>query len=260
VISTLAREEGMFIYGNSEPGFTTDPFFLRHVDAYRTEMTLLIDPDHQQKMRTDPAAQAIKQALDQGSRNLKTLADAGVTIGLGTDTGTNGQAGLLSTGDRDDGQASLAMQALVAQRRPSRRVNQQLGSIAPGKQADLLVLNADPLVDIRNTEDSLRGLAAGGRQDVRNRAESRPPRSRWEPACVLVWALAWGPAASPRSSRHRLRRRRSGRGRPARECHSRRGTVTRPLTTWPSTWRTRRRPATSRRRRASTCAANRTTT
>ena len=156
-IPTLTRDLAQFVYESTPPYFT-DPFFLRHVDAYRKEMTLLSDPAHQEKMRTDPAAQAIKKALDQGSRNLKTLADAGVTIALGTDTGTNeGQwQGYFEHLEIEMMvKAGLSpMQALVAATSGAARVanvGQQLGSIAPGKQADLLVLNADPLANIRNT-------------------------------------------------------------------------------------------------------------
>jgi imidazolonepropionase-like amidohydrolase len=46
------------------------------------------------------------------------------------------------------------MKALVAATSGAARaanIQQQLGTIAAGKQADLLVLNANPLTDIRNT-------------------------------------------------------------------------------------------------------------
>jgi imidazolonepropionase-like amidohydrolase len=156
-IPTLTRDLAQFVYETTPP-FFTDPFFLRHVDAYKNDMTLLRDPAHMQKMKTDPAAQAIKVALEQGSRNLKTLSDAGVTIALGTDTGTNeGQwQGYFEHLEIEMMvKAGLSpMQALVAATSGAARVanvGQQLGSIAAGKQADLLVLNADPLANIRNT-------------------------------------------------------------------------------------------------------------
>ena len=38
-------------------------------------------------MRTSKSAQRYKVALDQASRNLKKLSEAGVTIAMGTDTG-----------------------------------------------------------------------------------------------------------------------------------------------------------------------------
>jgi len=168
-IPTLTRDLAQFVYEATPPYFT-DPFWLRHADAYRKEMMLLSDPAHQQKMRTDPAAQAIKKALEQGNRNLKTLADAGVTIAMGTDTGTNeGQwQGYFEHVEIEMMvKAGLSpMQALVAATSGAARVanvSQQLGSIASGKQADLLVLNADPLTDIRNTRQ-IHSVWIGGRR------------------------------------------------------------------------------------------------
>jgi imidazolonepropionase-like amidohydrolase len=58
------------------------------------------------------------------------------------------------------------MQALVAGTSGAARVwklDQKLGSIQPGKQADLLVLNANPLSDIKNTRQ-IHSVWIGGRQ------------------------------------------------------------------------------------------------
>ena len=168
-IPTLTRDLAQFVYEGTPPYFS-DPFFTTHADAYRREMTLLLDPAHQQKMRTDPAAQAIKKALEQGSQNLRTLANAGVTIAMGTDTGTNeGQwQGYFEHVELEMMvKAGLTpMQVLVAATSGAARVanvGAQLGSIAPGKQADLLVLNADPLADIRNTR-KIHSVWVGGRR------------------------------------------------------------------------------------------------
>ena len=51
------------------PSFFKDPFFVRHIDAYRREMTMLSDPALQEKTRNSEEARTIKQALQQGSRN-----------------------------------------------------------------------------------------------------------------------------------------------------------------------------------------------
>ena len=156
-IPTLTRDLAQFVY-ETTPAFFKDPFFLRHVDAYRREMTLLTDSALQEKTRNSKEAQGIKQALEQANRNLKVLSDAGVPIAMGTDTGTNAgqwqgyfeqvelemmvKAGMTPT------------QVLVAATSGAARVmklDQQLGAIQRGKQADLLVLNANPISDIRNT-------------------------------------------------------------------------------------------------------------
>jgi imidazolonepropionase-like amidohydrolase len=154
---TLTRDLAIFVY-ESTPPFFTDPFFLRRVDFYRPQMMQLSEPAQQEKIRNNKEAQATKEALKQGSRNLKTLADAGVSIGLGTDSGINlGQwQGYFEHMEMEMMvKAGLTpMQALVAATGGAAhvwRLEQNLGTIQAGKQADLLVLNANPLTDIRNT-------------------------------------------------------------------------------------------------------------
>jgi imidazolonepropionase-like amidohydrolase len=56
------------------------------------------------------------------------------------------------------------MEAIAAAtRRPAERLHQQdvFGTIAPGRAADLLVLSADPLADIRNIRRIERVIARG---------------------------------------------------------------------------------------------------
>ena len=158
-IPTLTRDIATFVYEGTPPYFN-DPFFARHIPGsyYRDEMAKLKDPANQEKIKNDQAAQSIKQALAQGRKNLKTLSDAGVTIALGTDTGTNeGQwQGYFEHIELEEMVKSglTPMQALVAATSGAAKaanIQQQLGTIAAGKQADLLVLNANPLTDIRNT-------------------------------------------------------------------------------------------------------------
>ena len=88
-IATLTRDYSVFIY-ETTPAFFKDPFFLKHLDAYRDQMTRLSDPALMEKTRNDKAprgAQEIKQALEQANRNLRLLVDGGVAVAFGTDTG-----------------------------------------------------------------------------------------------------------------------------------------------------------------------------
>ena len=78
-IPTLTRDLAVFAYDKT-PDFFTDPFFLRHKDAYADQMAEINDPAHQEKVRTGKEAPMTRKALEQGSRNLKTLSDAGVSI------------------------------------------------------------------------------------------------------------------------------------------------------------------------------------
>jgi imidazolonepropionase-like amidohydrolase len=167
-VPTLTREVSVFAY-ESTPAFFSDPFFLRGLPLYRNDVDALSDPGRQAKVRQDKNAQAIKAALKQAAQNLKILSDAGVAIALGTDSG----AGV----GRWQGyfehvelemmvQAGLTpMQALVAATGAAARVSglDQVGTIAPGKEADLLVLRGDPLEDIKNTRQ-IDSVWIGGRQ------------------------------------------------------------------------------------------------
>jgi imidazolonepropionase-like amidohydrolase len=159
-VPTLTRDLSVFVY-ETEPAFWQEAFFKKGMYRYQTEVDILKDPKLQMETRNSAAAQSIKKALQQANRNLKILSDAGVLIGMGTDTSSPNDLG------RWPGyfehvelemmvQAGLTpMQALKAATGDAARIMKldQLGTIAPGKAADLLVLNANPLTNIRNTRE-----------------------------------------------------------------------------------------------------------
>lgn len=158
-VPTLTRDLSVFVY-ESTPAFFQDPFFRRGMYAYQTEVELLSDPAHQAEIRNNPRAQALKRALEQGKRNLKLLADAGVRIAMGTDTGSANDPGRWQ-GFFEHVEMEMMVEAGMTPMQVIRaatssaaavlRLDEELGSIQPGKRADLLVLNADPLENIRNT-------------------------------------------------------------------------------------------------------------
>ena len=88
---------------------------------------------------------------------MKLLSDAGVTIAMGTDSGTDDgrwQGYFEQVELEMMARAGLSpMQAIVAATGGAARVSKldQVGVIAAGKAADLLVLDANPLQDILNT-------------------------------------------------------------------------------------------------------------
>jgi imidazolonepropionase-like amidohydrolase len=169
-IPTITRDLSVFVY-ETKPAFFDDPFFRRGMGIYRQEVETLSDPARQEKVRSDQQAQAIKPAMEQGMKNLKTLSDAGVTIAMGTDSGAQGNPG------RWQGyfehveleymtKAGMTpMQTIVAATSGAAKVMKlaDVGSIQSGKQADLLVLNANPLTDIKNTRQ-IHSVWIGGRQ------------------------------------------------------------------------------------------------
>ena len=158
-IPTLTRDLSVFVY-EATPAFFEDPFFLRGVESFapnRAQVDQLRDPELQARTRASAQAQAIKPALEQANRNLKRLADGGVAIAMGTDSGTSlgrwqGYFEHYELAMMVD--AGLTpMQALVAATGDAARVMRldEVGTLEAGKWGDLLVLDANPLDDIRNT-------------------------------------------------------------------------------------------------------------
>jgi len=159
-VPTLTRDLSVFVY-ETEPAFWQEPFFKKGLYRYQTEVDILKNPRLQEETRNSTAAQNIKKALAQANKNLKTLHDAGITIAMGTDTASPNDLG------RWPGyfehvelemmvQAGLTpMQAITAATGNGARVMKlnDLGTLEAGKAADLLVLNANPLTNIRNTRE-----------------------------------------------------------------------------------------------------------
>lgn len=126
-------------------------------------------PAWRERKLRDAKVPAARRSLKHGLVNLKTLFDAGVKVGFGTDSG--------GTPERVPGvaehrelalmvQAGLTpLQALGIATREAAKVLQlnDRGTLEPGKRADFVVLGADPLVDIANTMNIVEVWARGRR-------------------------------------------------------------------------------------------------
>ncbi|MGQ0735275.1 MAG: amidohydrolase family protein [Acidobacteriota bacterium] len=154
---TLMREVSTFVYGSTPP-WAKDPFFLRGAGPSAAEE--LSDPARQTQVQGSNGYKLglrYKDGLEVAKRNLKALSEAGVRIGMGTDTGPAGRwQGFFEHLELemmvDSGMTP--MQVLVAATSAAAACHGrsgQLGAIQPGAAADLLALSANPLDDIRNT-------------------------------------------------------------------------------------------------------------
>ena len=167
-IPTLTRDLSLVVY-ETLPAFFKDPFFLRGIDVYREQVDLISRPEYQEQMRKDPQTAVIKKALDQATRNLKLLSDGGVTIAMGTDSGTDEgrwQGYFEQVEIEMMAKAGMTpMQVIVAATGNAAKVSKldHVGTIAAGKAADLVVLDANPLEDILNTRN-INSVWIGGRR------------------------------------------------------------------------------------------------
>ena len=152
---TLTRELAVFTY-SERPAFFDDPFFLKEADP--AEVAKMQDQKRQESVRNDASAQWYKDHLPVAMRNLKTLSDAGVVIAMGTDSGGGPgrfQGYFEHLELEYETKAGLTpMQALVSATSGAAQavnISQQTGTLEKGKWGDFVVLNANPLDDIRNT-------------------------------------------------------------------------------------------------------------
>ena len=151
---TLTRELSTFVY-ETTPAFFADPFFLREAD--RDVVAQLQEPPRQEAMAKSRTAQAYKAALVVARRNLKKAADAGVLVVMGTDAGPfperfQGYFEHLEMEMMVESGLTPA-QVLRASTLDAARAMKVdgVGTLAKGAWADFVVLDRDPLQDIRNT-------------------------------------------------------------------------------------------------------------
>ena len=163
---TLMREVSTFVY-ESTPDFFSDPLFLAHANGEWVAAGR--DTARQRAVRASPAAQRYKVALQVASRNLKKLADAGIPIAMGTDTGPNGrfqgyfelmELELMAKAGMTPKQV-LASATRVAAR--CMKLDRDLGTLEAGKWADFVALDANPLANISNVRRIASVWIAGNR-------------------------------------------------------------------------------------------------
>jgi imidazolonepropionase-like amidohydrolase len=168
VISTLAREEAMFVFGDS-PGFTDNPFFQKGLTP---ERLALLKTKKRDEQANDPARPKLMNAFEIDKVNVKKLSNAGVKLGFGTDSGgepnrffiqgffEHRQMELM----RDAGLSPMqVIQSFSKNNSELLGIDQDFGTLAKGKAADLLVLTKNPLDDITNMR-TIEAVYLGGKK------------------------------------------------------------------------------------------------
>lgn len=152
---TLTREVSTFVYGDTAE-FFSDPFFIKEYDS--TIIQPLKDPARQLQVKNNRNAQIYRAQLPQAMSNLKTLSDADVPIVFGTDSGvpTRFMGYFEHMEMQMMAEAGLTpMQIIVAASRDAAQYMglEGLGTLSKGNWADFIILDADPLDDIRNARE-----------------------------------------------------------------------------------------------------------
>ncbi len=160
---TLSREAS-FTY--TRLPFLDDPFFNRSISP--DVLQVLASPQHAAQLQAAKQFARYKPVFETALSNTGREVQAGIPYGMGTDSGPSGRFGgyfahwelqLMV-------QAGLTpLQALTAATGGNAKFMgvADLGTIAPHKWADLVVLDRDPVADIRNTR-SIHAVYVAGRE------------------------------------------------------------------------------------------------
>jgi imidazolonepropionase-like amidohydrolase len=149
---TLTRELSAFVYGDTAE-FFADPFFTQEYDSVTIQP--LNDPARQLQVRNSQSAKTYKQQLPIAMTNLKILSDQGIPIVFGTDSGVPTRfIGYFEHLEMEMmAEAGLTpMQIIVSATRNAAQYLglKDLGTLSAGHWADFIILDADPLIDIKN--------------------------------------------------------------------------------------------------------------
>jgi imidazolonepropionase-like amidohydrolase len=165
VAATLSREASMFAFGTRAP-FLDDPFFKHAVTP--AQLAALESAERQKTISGGPNYQNYMRFHANALQSFKKLADGGVKYGMGTDSGPVGRFhGYFAHWELEEMVTAgfTPAQALTSATKNSAEwlKNNEIGAIAPGKWADLLVLDANPLQNIRNTHKIAAVYIAGNK-------------------------------------------------------------------------------------------------
>ncbi len=166
--ATLSREQSLIEFSKPAPEFD-DPFFQHAVSP--AALAILKSPQRQAAVRASAAYPQLARFAELSRIDVKREMDAGVPVGMGTDSGPPGRFGgyfahwelaLLVQSGMTPAQAIHAATGGAAELLDAKGV----GTIVRGNWADLLVLDADPNRNILNTR-KIDSVYIAGRKIVR---------------------------------------------------------------------------------------------
>ena len=146
------------------PDFFDDDFFTR--DANPEQLERVSDPAFMERMASSPAAAGYRDALEVAERNVKRLSDEGLPVAMGTDAGPAGrfpgyfehlELWMMVDAGMTPEEALLSATSVAA----SCLGRADIGVLDPGAWADFLVLDGNPLENIRATATLDRVYIAG---------------------------------------------------------------------------------------------------
>ncbi len=153
-IATIVLDDTTFVFAE-QPSWMREPFFQRAL--HPMVRTLLDDPAYRERTLALPATTRNRAAVAINKQNLKTLHDAGVRIGFGSDSGV----GLRIPGLAEHRELALMVEAGITPMQAITSATSNAaallklddrGVLTAGKLADLVVLDGDPSADISNTK------------------------------------------------------------------------------------------------------------
>jgi imidazolonepropionase-like amidohydrolase len=168
LIPTLIRDEFLFAYGDA-PAWIDDPFFLKFVTPERLKV---LKTKIREQQANHPQRALLKAGFEMNKINLKKLADAGVRIALGTDSGCAADRFFIQ-GYSEHREMELMVQSGLTTMQVIQSfskgasealgIDKEFGTLAKGKMADLLVLEKNPLDNITNMR-SFRTIYLAGKK------------------------------------------------------------------------------------------------
>lgn len=151
---------------------TLDPRSLQRLTGYPyvhpVELPLWLDMNMYASRNSPERIERLRRTVDFNRRLVKAFSSAGILILPGTDSSISGVVGGFALHEELEAMVAAGMtneQVLNAATRQSMEwlgVADDRGTVQPGKRADLLLLDADPLADISNTR-KIAAVIAGKR-------------------------------------------------------------------------------------------------